>query len=401
MSTSNWISAADAAAILHVGRATLYAYVSRGRIRSQVMPGSTRQRVYARDDVERMRRRAEERRDPEKAAAGALQWGVPVLESGITLIDGRTLFYRGHDARTLARSRTVQEVASLIWTGGFDAGWLQPPHASARAAARRLPYAARARAALAIAAADDPQACDTRPQSVAHCGWRILHVLAALEAGAIKRHEALDAALARAWSVTRGGADVLRVALILCADHELNVSSFTARCIASAGSSPYAVVTGGLAALEGPRHGGAGARVESMLGSLRGAKTLRQALGDRIRRGEPLEGFGHPLYPDGDPRAVALLAQLRECHPRSAQLAFVERFAAVARDAVGERPNVDFALAAVGRVLELPAGAPFVLFALGRTIGWIGHAIEQYATGHLIRPRANYVGVRPSEPGTP
>src|SRR6186997_3100485 len=115
-----WVSAADAAGMLQVSRATLYAYVSRGRIRSQPTAGSSRKRVYSRDDVEGLRRRAETRRDPEKAAARALQWGVPVLESSITLIDGHKLYYRGHDAVALAGSRSVEEVASLVWTGRFD-----------------------------------------------------------------------------------------------------------------------------------------------------------------------------------------------------------------------------------------------------------------------------------------
>src|SRR5438552_17797203 len=116
-----WMSATEACAMLRVNCATLYAYVSRGRIRSQPTAGSSRERVYARDDVEGLRRRAEARRDPEKAAARALQWGVPVLESSITLIDGRGLYYRGHDVVALARTRSLEEVAALIWTGRFDA----------------------------------------------------------------------------------------------------------------------------------------------------------------------------------------------------------------------------------------------------------------------------------------
>src|SRR5438477_11866255 len=116
-----WIGAADAAQLLGVNRATLYAYVSRGYVRSQASPGSPRQRMYARDDVERLRRRTEERRAPDKAAARALQWGMPILESSIALIDGRRLYYRGLDAAMLARTRSLEEVASLIWTGRLEA----------------------------------------------------------------------------------------------------------------------------------------------------------------------------------------------------------------------------------------------------------------------------------------
>ena len=87
-----WLSAADACARLGVRRATLYAYVSRGYLRSQAIPGPSRQRRYSHDDLERLRRRTEERRNPDKAAASALQWGMPVLESAITFIDGHTLY---------------------------------------------------------------------------------------------------------------------------------------------------------------------------------------------------------------------------------------------------------------------------------------------------------------------
>ena len=117
-----WISAVDAARRLGVSRATLYAYVSRGHIRSQASPGSPRARSYSRDDVERLRRRTEERRAPDKAAARTLQWGMPILESSIALIDGHRLFYRGVDAATLAQSRSLEEVAALIWTGRAEAG---------------------------------------------------------------------------------------------------------------------------------------------------------------------------------------------------------------------------------------------------------------------------------------
>jgi len=394
-----WMAAADAAALLRVSRATLYAYVSRGFVRSQSMPGRSRERGYAREDVERLRRRTEERRDPDKAAARALQWGLPVLESAITLIDGDRLYYRGHDAVSLARSRSLQEVAALLWIGRFDAplggASHRVPHGQLRAD-RDLPFVGRAQAALARASARDHRAFDGRGEKAASCGWLILHLLAQTATGSRSVGPSIDQALARAWGAGARGAEVIRRALILCADHELNVSSFTARCVASAGSTPYAVVIGGLAALEGTRHGGASARVESTLASMRRASSLRAALAARVRRGEPADGFGHPLYARGDPRASALLESLAERYAKSAELAFVTDFADAARDVVHERPNLDFALASIARVLRLPAGSPLVLFAIGRTIGWIGHAIEQYATGQLIRPRAKYVGVVPT-----
>jgi citrate synthase len=204
-----------------------------------------------------------------------------------------------------------------------------------------------------------------------------------------------DRLLAQAWHVPARGTRLLRAAIILCADHELNVSSFTARCVASAGSSPYGVVMAGLAALEGTRHGGMAARVDAMLDEMRRLRP-RRAIDDRLRRGDSIDGFGHPLYPDGDPRAAALLAMLREHYPHSRERAAVQAVADAAAAIIQDRPTIDFALAALARVLRLPTGAPLMLFAIGRTIGWIGHAIEQYATGQLIRPRARYVGAMPT-----
>ncbi len=394
-----WIGADEASRLLRVSRTTLYAYVSRGYVRSQATAGPSRQRLYSRDDVERLRRRTEARRDPDKEAARSLQWGLPVLESSISFIDGQRLYYRGHDAVELSRSRSIADVAALIWSGQFEGSFAPAaPRLTAPGAApdAGLPFVTRAQAILASAAARDHSAYDLRASSVAHTGWRILHLLT--RTARLSRHSALtiDQTLAHSWGVTGHGVDVLRGALILCADHELNVSSFTARCVASAGSQPYAVVIAGLAALEGIRHGGTTARVEAMLDAMRRARSPRAAVRDRLRRGESIDGFGHPLYRGGDPRAIALFDLLREGHSKSRELAFVLEVADAAASLAGERPNLDFALATVARVLRLPAGSPLTIFAIGRTIGWIGHAIEQYATAQLIRPRAKYVGVMPS-----
>jgi citrate synthase len=322
---------------------------------------------------------------------------MPILESSIALIDGHRLYYRGLDAAMLARSRSLEEVAALIWTGGFAS---TAPAATAEPVTlptRRLPFTARAQSMLADAATRDPMAFDVRAPSVALTGSRILRLLTSAAADSDPDGTTVETALARAWKVGARGVDVLRAALVLCADHELNVSSFTARCVASAGAHPYAVVIAGLAALEGPKHGGASARVESMLESLRHTRPLRGALAARLRRGESIDGFGHPLYREGDPRARLLLDLVREGYGKSAEYRFVAEFAQAASGATAEHPNIDFALAAVGRVLKLPAGAPLMLFAIGRSVGWIGHAMEQYATGQLIRPRARYVGVPPAQ----
>jgi citrate synthase len=386
-----WLDANEAVEALGVSRATLYAYVSRGRIRSEAAPGGERRRRYSRDDIERLKARSRERRNPEKAAEQALHWGLPILESSITLIADEHIYYRGHDAAELARGRSVADIAALLWTGAADGRALGPaPRTPAPRAASAAPFIAAAQSALALASAGDPLAYDLRPRAVVQTGWRILWLLTRLAARRDGTAETIDATLAAAWAAPRS-TDLLRAALIACADHELNVSTFTARCVSSGGASPYNVVIAGLAALEGTKHGGATARVDASWDTLRRSPDLRTAFTERLRRGEVIEGFGHPLYPGGDPRAALLLSML----PKGKAAAFARDVAAAAKAVIGEAPTVDFAIVALARALGLPNGAALTLFAIGRTIGWIGHAIEQYAANAIISPRAKYVGATP------
>ncbi len=395
MKTDNdaWVSATEAIEMLGVSRATLYAYVSRGRIRSEATAGNTRNRRYSRDDIERLRARTDERRNPGKAAEHALHWGLPILESAITLIAEGHIYYRGRDAAELARTSSLADVAALLWTGSADGGAQLATAAKPAATKGRdadAPFVARAQATLALAAAKDPLGYDLRPRTVAQTGWRILQALATVAANGSAREPTIDATLAKAWGV-RAAAPLLRTALILCADHELNVSTFTARCVASAGASPYGIVIAGLAALEGVKHGGTTGRIEALWDSLRRSADLRAALAERLRRGERIDGFGHPLYSGGDPRATVLLAML----PKSKNAAFARELTAAIGTVLGEPPNVDFALVALAKALGLPNGTALTVFAIGRTIGWIGHAIEQYGHDAIIRPRAKYVGEKP------
>lgn len=390
---TEWLDARAATRLLDVNRATLYAYVSRGFVRSEPVPGRPRERRYAREDVERLRVRAEERRNPEKAAANALRWGVPILESSITLIADGKLYYRGQDASELARTRSLEEVAALVWCGAFDSDIFDTPlHVISGASGPDLPFVNRAQSVLPLVAARDELAFDLRARSVAQTGWRIVNLLTSVAAASQELAATVEETLAREWAPKKkDAARVIRAALIVCADHELNVSAFTARCVASAASNPYAVVIAGLAALEGTKHGGATARVDALWRELRRSRDVRATVAERLRRGETIDGFGHPLYPSGDPRAALLLDML----PKSAELTFARNLAESVESVLGEKPTLDFALVAVERVLDLPRGSALALFAIGRTIGWIAHAIEQYGQEAMIRPRAKYVGPKP------
>ena len=394
-----WLSSDDASKRLGVSRTTLYAYVSRGLVRSSPSPGNTHQRRYAAEDVERLRSRSEQRRDPGKTAERALHWGVPVLESSITLIDSDRLYYRGYDACELARTRSVEEVAALLWTGGFDTGPFAgtPLHVVAGGkSAEDLPFVSRAQSMLPLVGARDPLAYDLRPRAVAQTGWRIVNLLTSVAAESAELEESIEETLHKRWTPKMPHAvELLRAALILCADHELNVSSFTARCVASAGSSPYAAVVAGLTAIEGAKHGGMSEKVESMFTDLRRTRDVRKALADRLRRHEPIHGFGHRLYASGDPRAALLMEMLAKRFGKSPEVVFARGVAKAGEELTGDKPTIDFALVVLARALKLDRGAALTIFALGRSIGWIGHAIEQYAKDEMIRPRARYVGDGP------
>lgn len=393
-----YLSAGAAAAELDVTLPTLYAYVSRGLIRSEPGTGKSRARRYHAEDVRRLKERREQRRDPESSARGALHLGAPVLESAITLLADGRFYYRGHDAVHLARTRTLEEVAGLVWTGTMrpiPAGEPVPPREEAFDPAHPVESFQRV---LADAPARDAGAYDLRPDAVVRTGGRVLRTMAAAVCGGAPADVPLAELLRRHW--VPGDEDarpLLDAALVLCVDHELNISSFTARCAASAGATPYGAAIAGLSALGGARQsGGEVERVEALFDEAARAGAA-PVLASRLRRGEAIPGLGHPLYPDGDPRGAALLELARAARPGSPAVAVAVELADAARELLGEHPVVDFGLVTLARALELPRRTGLVLFALGRTVGFVAHALEQYAAGRAVRPRARYVGPMPDQ----
>ncbi|AWK89257.1 citrate synthase family protein [Azospirillum thermophilum] len=398
---TGYLSAEEAARRLGVSRQTLYAYVSRGLL--QAVPAEDpRQRRYLAEEVARLGAERKRGRKPKEVARATLDWGAPVLESALTLISRGRLYYRGRDAVLLAETATLEEVAALFW--GCAAGEAFParppkalpgygallPHLGACPAGEALPTL------LAAAATDEATASWRRddPRLPANCGGLVRLLFAAAlrsrpDAGPLHRQ------LAAAWGLDGRGADLVRRALVLCADHELNASCFTARCIASTGASLRAAVIGGLCALSGSRHGAMTTRIEHFWKGLSAAEPAAAQLRRRLAAGEEIPGFGHPLYPEGDVRAKALLARLLPEYPEAAELA------RAAADLTGRAPSIDFALVALRRHLALPEGAAFILFALGRSVGWIAQALEQRGTDQLIRPRAVYAGPQPDRPEGP
>jgi citrate synthase len=388
MAATDLLGADAAAQLLGVTRRTLYAYVSRGLISSQPGPGPSRARRYPRAALEELLR-ARSASPAERAAGTAMQWGPAVLESELTLIADGQLSYRGHDAIRLSRDASLEQVAHLLWTGTQTTteDWFSSPAPRRVGTDASPPLLASMEAALL-------QATRRRLASVSSPGPARLRAASEVvtllfaSAGAVGAGP-LAGRLARGWRTEHE--QTIGAALVLCADHELNVSAFTARCVASADARLEHVVMAALCAFQGRRHGGAGARVQAMLDdTLRDGvdRALERALSEQGK----VPGFGHPLYPDGDPRATELLRLIPPSPGRSNVVSELER---TCREQLDLKPNLDFGLAAVSHGLKLPPGAGTAIFALGRSVGWIAHAFETWDSGMFIRPRARYTGPSP------
>jgi citrate synthase len=391
---AEYLSADEAAHRLGVSRQTLYAYVSRGLLQAHASDDPRRSR-YLVEAVDRLGVERKRGRRPKDVAKSTLDWGVPVLESAITLIRAGRLYYRGHDVVRLIEQATLEEIAALLWDCPADLAFSATPPPLQTAYDALLPYVADKAftealpALLSVAATDDATAAWRHdPRRVAEgCGGLVRLLFAAAIRGQ-PSVAPLHRQLAGAWGLDVRGTDLIRMALVLCADHELNASNFTARCIASTGASVRAAVIGGLCALTGSRHGAATTRNENFWNSLSPGDYENQ-LRRRLQTGDDIPGLGHPLYPKGDIRAKTLLARILPDFAEARELL------QVAEDLTGQRPSIDFALVVLRRYLGLPEGTAFALFALGRSIGWIAHALEQRARHQLIRPRAIYTGPEP------
>ncbi len=362
--------------------------------------------LFDAEEVERLARRGRPRRP-----AGATDITV---ESAITEITADRLRYRGLDALRLATSHSFEDVSELLWTGQLPparapraAGtlpWRATPAALAagRAAQAALPAGTlpleRFQVIVPAMAATDPLRLQLDPAAVLADGRSIIAgMVDCLPAPGAETGDQADVA-GRLWPrlCAQRGTPALRqalsAALVLLADHELAASTLAARVAASVRADPYAVVSTGLGAVSGALHGGASLATESMLAAAGGPQDVPRVVGELLRRGERVPGFGHQVYRSGDPRGVLLLDLVRRAAPKSAQLAVADAVLAEVRQKSLPAPNVDFALATMARVAGMIRGSGEAVFAVARTAGWIAHAMEAYAGPGPLRPRAVYTG---------
>lgn len=374
-----WHDIETACELLAIKPASLYSYVSRGLITARQKSDDPRASLYDGTDIDRLIARKKNGRKRAAIAEGAIGWGEPILESAITTVQSGKLVFRGRDAIGLSDNQTLEQVASLLWgeAGLPLASQCSDPISENDSKSAGLAFLANA-VAIGI-----PCAGRSKLQVSSEASALLEGLSHAMANGAqgVGAHKKLGAM----WGLNEQQCDIVRRALVLLADHELNPSTFAARIAASTGASLAAAALAGFSTLTGPYHGEAAARALDFLTHAQNIGPKR-AVAAIYERSQTLPGLDHKLYPDGDPRAQALLKALNP-HP------LLYDAIGEAQDASGQLANIDMALAALTLQLGLPRSAPFTLFAVARMAGWLAHGMEQSSSGQPIRPRARYVGV--------
>ncbi len=192
-------------------------------------------------------------------------------------------------------------------------------------------------------------------------------------------------------------ADALDTTFVLYADHTMNASTFTARIIASTLADMHSAITGAIAALKGPLHGGANEEAMKMLEEVGSPGRAAAYVRDRLARREKIMGFGHAVYRTMDPRARILKLLSRDAGERHGDLRWYQISEAIEEVVFNEKelnPNVDFYAASVYHTLGIPTDLMTPIFAIARMAGWTAHVREQYADNRIIRPDSEYVGQR-------
>lgn len=403
------LTTVQAAGRLGVKPSTIYAYVSRGVLTSTPSKDG-RQSTFSSADVETLARRGRPRL---ASRSRALDF---TIDTAITSITPRQLSYRGHDVTSLSTSATFEQAAGLLLTGSLAEHLSWPVQTIGDVVPANLDVFDHISLVTILAATSDPLRNDLSPGSVAQIASALIASVVeswpSLGDGGTPRLR-IDGATyqstiaGRLWTrmsdrrPRRGMVELLNAALVLLADHELAVSTVAARVTASTRADPYAVVGAGVAAIRGPLHGGASRPARRMLEQalLGRSGPDHQRIGAERAASEALQlhgmypGFGHKVYKFGDPRAEALLAQLRTFSAGSREMTTVDELIAAIHRRSDVRPNVDLALAAFGMVAGLPEDSGQRIFSLARIAGWCAHAIEEYAEAPLrFRARAVYVG---------
>jgi citrate synthase len=421
MPDSDYLNREQALEILGIKAATLYSYVSRGFIRAIPQPGG-RASFYLREDVEKARARAEARAGHGPVAASAMRWGEPVIQTGITEITPQGPRYRARLATDMARQGVSFEgAAEYLWSGQFHddihaaetlrwpapplpapvPGWLQQA-AQLHSNAHILQLMSAVTIALGIAEGTRTERIasgDTAVQS----SRRLIHALAGTfgflgdkrSFYMIKEGEGIVNGLLSALGAeaTADSRRALQLALVLCADHELNPTTFAARVAASTGADLHSCVGAALGAHFGSLVGSMPDKIEEMFATPLDEKAILTTIKRLTEAARNPPGFNHPAYPKGDPRAQLMIETASEVALPGARedIARMRAVIDAAGQQFGTQPSIELGLVVLSRALQLPNRTACGLFALGRSAGWVAHVLEQRLAGFLIRPRAKFV----------
>jgi len=416
---AGWLTAAQVAELLGVKRATVYAYVSRGLLhRRLALDGRTS--LFDRNEVEGMR--SGRRSTP----PGELR---AVLASGITRVAEDSILIRGRSLTAAVEGGIrFTQIADLIWGGDNTDLWADlfgsapsaaetggsPPTGPSdllAAAGDKLSPLDRLRLAVIVAANADPLRHDLSAPVVRRTGPRLIKAmiegLPSVDPGGREFPDHNDwpvagALWARLSTTTPSVAKLhcLDAALALLADHGLAASTFACRVAASTRADPYAVVGTGLGVVSGPLHGAASSAVHDVLARLADHDDPLAdhddplvATTDKSSSGQGLPGFGHSIYRRQDPRFAVMSRLVNEAWNGDRRLMLVERYHRAATERTDAPANVDLVLGALTLLADMSPQAGEIIFAVARTSGWLGHAIEEYGERPLrIRPKAQYTG---------
>jgi citrate synthase len=375
------LESAEAARRLGVKLPTLYAYVSRGLLRSHPSP-DRRHSLFVAEEVEAFAKRSRGGRTSATRLA-------TVTTAVTRLDDDRGPLYRGRPATELAGTTPYEEVAALLWGEPMEPRrWepleLRPPD--------RLSTMDRLRWTVLMAGADDPLRADLRPESVTAVARRVGATMASVVGPAAAQGSVAE--LLAAGLVERPDAAVVRAldaALVLLADHELATSTVAVRVAASTRADLYDALLAGLGVLAGPLHGGASQLAWGLLHEA-GRVGAERALDETLRWQGRLPGFGHTVYTGGDPRYPVLEALFAEVAPRS-QVQLLHDIVGLAAERRIPLPNVDLGLAALTLATGMPDDAGRTIFAVARVAGWTAHYLEELEERPIrYRARAVYAG---------
>jgi len=344
--------------------------------------------------------------------------GVVAAPTQLCDLDGThgRLAYRGYDITDLARHASFEEVAHLLWHGDLPTGGELDRTTVALIAARDIPRELvetfrltpkdtdpmRAlQTAVAILGMRDPDATDNSHAAnlriaTAICAHhRVRSGQSPIPAAPDLGHAANFLYMLTGRRPSTVTAKAFDASLTLYAEHELNASTFTTRVIVSTQSDMHSAVAGGVGALKGPLHGGAGEAVMRTLMEI-GEVAHVDAFAERaLAEKRRLMGFGHRVYKAGDPRAAILRGMAEEACRQSGQFKWYEmavKLHARINAAKGLIPNVDFYSAPLFYSLGIPVDLFTPVIAAGRIAGWTANILEQHDDNRLIRPRGEYVG---------